>query len=228
MSIFVVHLDNLDADILRKVHSLYSINVNFDNSLRDNWNRFGSPFLGCDFAYAIYFQVGQLPFFLLFRGVEALRCRLNWMMGSTLLFMFLTPKNNIVSLGLETFIYHMKKIYYASAIALCALLSSCGFTENATGNANLTETQVVLSQANYKVIGQVRGESKQHYVLFGIGGLSKKSCQHSAMMDMYQNADMQGGSRAVINSNITYRNSFHVLWGTRKAIATGTLIEFTK
>lgn len=112
------------------------------------------------------------------------------------------------------------------AVVLCVNLSSCSIMQEATTNQNLIQTNVVLNQKNYKVIGTVTGESKQCYIL-GIGGLSKKSLRESAMSDMLNNADLKGGARAIINANVQYKNQFYVLWGKRKAIAHGTIIEFT-
>ena len=74
----------------------------------------------------------------------------------------------------------------------------------------------------------VRGESVQNYVL-GMGGLSKKSLNESAMSEMYKNANLTG-SQAIINVNCTYKNTMilaPIYWQT-KAIAVGTVIEFTK
>ena len=35
-------------------------------------------------------------------------------------------------------------------------------------------------------------------------------------------------ARAIINANVQYKNQSYILWGKRKDIATGTIIEFTK
>lgn len=121
----------------------------------------------------------------------------------------------------------MKKVLMICMVVLATLCTSCGISRQAATNSNLAETSVVLSKKNYKVIGTVTGESTQTYVL-GIGGLSKKSLEQSALADMYQNADLTGRSRAVINVNVAYKNSFIILYGQAKAIATGTLIEFTE
>lgn len=112
-------------------------------------------------------------------------------------------------------------------IALCAILSSCSISHDATSNQNLIQTSVVLDQKNYKVIGNVTGTSEQNYI-FGIGGLSSKSLRESAMSNMLQNADLKNEARAIINTNIYYKNEFYVVWRKRTAIATGTIIEFTK
>ncbi len=113
------------------------------------------------------------------------------------------------------------------AVVLSVNLSSCGIMNDATSNQNLVQTNVILNQKNYKVISNVKGESKQCYV-FGIGGLSKKSLRESAMSDMFQNADLKEGARAIINTNVQYKYQFYILWFKCKAIATGTIIEFTE
>lgn len=123
--------------------------------------------------------------------------------------------------------YALKKLFIIGLIASCAALSSCSITNNATSNLNQVQTSVVLSQNNYKVIGTVSGESKQCYI-FGIGGLSKKSLKESAMSNMFKNADLRDGSRAIINVNVVYKNQYYPFWWKAKAIATGTVIEFTK
>ncbi len=106
------------------------------------------------------------------------------------------------------------------------LMTSCGISQDATSNLNQIQTSVVLSQKNYRVVKTVSGESKQMYVL-GFGGLSKKSLKESAMSDMMKNADLKD-SQAIINANVQFKNQLYWLWGKRKAIANGTVIEFIK
>lgn len=113
------------------------------------------------------------------------------------------------------------------SLCLVALLCSCAISNEATTNYNQIQTNVVLSQNNYKVIGNVSAVSKQCYV-FGIGGLSRRSLRESAMSSMLQKADLSGGARAVINPNVQYKNQFYFFWTISKAIATGTVIEFYK
>lgn len=119
----------------------------------------------------------------------------------------------------------MKNVIYFSLLCVCLLCSSCNINRSATSNQNQIQTQVVLEKNNYRVIGSVRGESHQTYVL-GIGGLSKESLGRDAMQNMFENADLIGKPRAVINVNVCYKNSFYVLVSKRIAIATGTLIEY--
>lgn len=121
----------------------------------------------------------------------------------------------------------MKKIIFGLFAMVALLFTSCNLSKEATSNVNNLETSVILNQNNYKVIGQVSGESKQTYVL-GIGGMSKKSMAESAMSEMMKNADLKGGARAIINTNIQYKEFYFLLGFSRKAIATGTIIEFTK
>lgn len=120
----------------------------------------------------------------------------------------------------------MKKFLIAGAACLALLCSGCSLSREATSNQNVTQTQVVLSEKNYKVIGTASGESSQNY-WFGIGGMSKKSLGESAMSEMYRNANLKG-SQAIINVNVCYKSKFILIHNQSKAIATGTIIEFTK
>ena len=107
------------------------------------------------------------------------------------------------------------------------LVSSCGVHQESTSNYNQLQTQVVLNQANYNVVGTASGECTQVYIL-GIGGLSKKSMSESAMSEMYKNAKISG-SQAIINPNVQYKaSSFLGIYNKVTAIANGTIIEFKK
>lgn len=121
----------------------------------------------------------------------------------------------------------MKKALFGVFAASTLLLSGCAFHQEATHNVNNLETSVQLSQKNYKVIGTVSGESQQTYV-FGIGGMSKKSLTQSALSEMMRNADLKGRARAIINTTVQYKDQGLIIIYKRKAIATGTVIEFTK
>lgn len=121
----------------------------------------------------------------------------------------------------------MKKTLVACFACLALMCTSCGISRQATGNTNLTQTEVVLAKKNYRVVGTVNGESTQKYWL-GIGGMSKKSLQESAMSEMYKNANLKG-SQAIINVNVCYKNKFILgVYTTATALATGTVIEFTE
>ena len=109
--------------------------------------------------------------------------------------------------------------------SLALLCSSCGISRSATSNSNLTQTEVQLTKKNFKVIGTVSGMSTQNYV-FGIGGMSKRSMDESAISEMYRNANLKG-SQAIINTNVSHKNKMILIYTQAKAIATGTVIEFT-
>jgi len=118
----------------------------------------------------------------------------------------------------------MKKALLGVCAAMCLLLSSCAFSNNLTSNANELQTQVVLQKKNYKVIGTVSGESSQMYII-GIGG--NLSVRESAMNKMFENANLTG-SQAIINANVrTSVQTFLGLYTKKRAVATGTIIEFT-
>lgn len=117
----------------------------------------------------------------------------------------------------------MKKLFFLGTMVM--LLSSCGIHIPNTSNVNENQTQVVLSQRNYKIVKHVSGYSEQTYIL-GFGGLSKKSLKESAISDMIKNAELTG-SQAIINTNVQFKNAFYLVASTCKAEATGIVIEFT-
>lgn len=118
----------------------------------------------------------------------------------------------------------MKKFLIGCVACLGLLTSSCAVTSNSMTNRNLNQTEVVLTKKNFKVVGSARGESTQNY-WFGIGGMSKKSLNESAISDMYKNANLTG-AQTIINTNIVYKNKFILIHNQARAIATGTIIEF--
>ena len=68
----------------------------------------------------------------------------------------------------------MKKTLISASILSLAFLSSCATHSAFTGNLKSSETSVVLSQNNFRVIDRIEGKANATYV-FGIGGLGKKS-----------------------------------------------------
>ncbi len=123
----------------------------------------------------------------------------------------------------------MKK-YLLLICGVGLLLTSCGIASDPYTNQNQLQTQVVLSQKNYRVVREVEGESEaRHYVVGLLGGLSKKALRSSAMNEMIKNANLQG-SQAIINAHVQSVNICVVgfLYVKHKAIARGTVIEFTE
>ena len=120
----------------------------------------------------------------------------------------------------------MRKIVSRIAMAAAAilLLAGCGISQNLTTNANLNQTNVVLSQKNFHVVKTVQAESSATYV-FGIGGLSKKSLYNNVVAELTKKANLTG-SQALVN--VTVKNSGKVIlcFGKVTYHAEGTVIEF--
>lgn len=118
----------------------------------------------------------------------------------------------------------MKKNIILCAVAIAALsLTSCGVT--ATTSNNVTETKVVLSEKNFKVVGQATGEAKATYV-FGMGGIRKKALRNNAVNEMSKNANLSGAQTL---TNITTHESWKVItpfFFQRTCMATANIVEF--
>ncbi len=111
--------------------------------------------------------------------------------------------------------------------AMIALFASCvGLNLSPRVNYPII-TNDVMSNNNYRVIGEVSGECSQRYI-FGIGGMSDKSKESNAIREMYKNANLKPG-QAIININVTYTQQIYFLAIVIKvtSIAHGTIIEFT-
>lgn len=119
----------------------------------------------------------------------------------------------------------MKKINLFVVIVLAMLFTGCAFNKTPF-QAYPVMTEIQLNQANYRIVGEVHGYSRQVYV-FGIGGLSKKSLKENAIMDMYENANLSG-SQAIINITTAFSVSsvLGVFYTSKRAVARGTIIEF--
>ena len=113
-------------------------------------------------------------------------------------------------------------------ISAC-MLTSCGLNSGLVNQLTLygNNTQVVLQEANYRIIGQVSGTAADSYIL-GIGGF-KKNLVELAKNDMYRKAEMEGKSRAIINMGLErHKSRILMLYSTHSITVHGTLIEFTK
>ena len=115
----------------------------------------------------------------------------------------------------------MKKLLVA--FSLC-LLCSCSAHLYNMSNHNISETQVVLDNANFTVIGKVSGSASASYVL-GIGGLSQKSLKGNAVAAMYEKANLTG-SQAIINVTFKQRVSNVLIYSKIEYTASGTIVEF--
>lgn len=121
----------------------------------------------------------------------------------------------------------MKKNLLGAALIACTIaITSCATSNNHLSNQNINQTNVVLSEANYKVVGQVEGNAKSRYIL-GIGGMSKKSMRQNAYSDMVKAARLSG-SQALINVNYTSKYKYVPFYYMRSMKAEATIIEFIK
>ena len=119
----------------------------------------------------------------------------------------------------------MKKFLSICAFVAATLsLTGCSGVASTVSN-NLTHTQVVLSDHNFKVIGQAYGEAKATYV-FGIGGLGRKALRNNAIDEMSRNANLTGAQTL---ANITTNASVKMVTPLYVQItytATANIIEF--
>lgn len=96
----------------------------------------------------------------------------------------------------------MKKFFSICAFVAATLsLTGCVGVANTVSN-NLTQTQVVLSDNNFKVVGQAYGEASATYICF-IGGLSRKALYNNAVSEMTKNANLKG-SQTLTNTTMHY------------------------
>lgn len=111
----------------------------------------------------------------------------------------------------------MRKKMLIFGLGIVALLAtSCMSQQSLTSNLNMNQTQVVLSQANYKIIGTARGEAK--------GASASKLVVNNAYAQMIKNANLTG-SQALINVNY---ERITTLTNKQQVVVTGTIIEFVK
>ena len=109
--------------------------------------------------------------------------------------------------------------------AVC--LSGCGFNLHPTQNHNLSQTQVLLQNDEFKVVGKAVGEASTTYV-FGIGGLSQKAIYNNAIANMFNGANLSG-SQTIIHVNIhQHIGGVPPFYIKARYIATGTIVDFGK
>jgi hypothetical protein len=120
----------------------------------------------------------------------------------------------------------MKNLILVSLIM--ALFASCATFNPNVHSQNVNQTQVVLTNNNFKVIKRVQGSATATYV-FGIGGLNKKGLVASSRKDMYESAKLDG-SQIIISEHTEWKMSSVVpfVWGSATVTTSGYVIEFTK
>ena len=115
--------------------------------------------------------------------------------------------------------------------ALLLLVNNCGFMpEGYLGHS--TNTQVILSEANYKIINTVKGQATATFIL-GIGPFNNRLYSR-AKIDMLENANLAGGgnkSRALINITTDEQIKYFILgyfplWFSKTVYMSADVIEF--
>lgn len=109
-------------------------------------------------------------------------------------------------------------------LTIALFLTGCGINSNLTSNANVNQTNVVLSENNFHVVKTVDADVSATYV-FGIGGLSKKALHNNAVAELTKKANLKG-SQALVN--VTVKSNVSVILFVTKVTlhAEGTVVEF--
>ena len=110
------------------------------------------------------------------------------------------------------------------SVLLAGLISGCSMSRGNIGHSIITDIQ--LSEANFKVLKSVSGEAQANY-FFGIGP-SDQNLLAQAKRDMLSEADLIGGSKAVINVTTDIKHIGFIIWRQKKASVSGEVIEFIK
>ena len=119
----------------------------------------------------------------------------------------------------------MKKFLTICAFVAATLsLTGCVGVANTVSN-NLTQTQVVLSDNNFKVVGQAYGEASATYICF-IGGLSRKALYNNAVSEMTRNANLKG-SQTLTNTTMHYSTQMITPFYVKVTCsASATIVQF--
>ena len=121
----------------------------------------------------------------------------------------------------------MKKLLAIALICGAFLLGGCSVHSQSMLGCNLSQTQVVLTQNNFKVVGYAEGESSVTRIL-GIGGCSHKAVRNIAVSEMFKNAKLSG-SQTIVNINFKKASAgFRPFYSETTWIATGVIVEFTE
>lgn len=112
-------------------------------------------------------------------------------------------------------------------VSAMIVLSGCSVHNGLTTNANLNSTEVVLAKNNFTVLASVQGKSEALYV-FGLGGFTKNGMIAEARARMLAEADLIGGSRAIINETVEIKHSFFPVVRLYTVLVSGYVVEFNE
>ena len=123
----------------------------------------------------------------------------------------------------------MKKTFN-TLLMLSALIifSSCGVGVAILENQNQNSTQVHLTQNNYTVVDKAIGSAEVDYILF-FGGLQKRNLYADAYRDMVNAANLESGSRALVNVfTEEHVGGFPPFYTKRTITVSAHVIEFSR
>ena len=110
---------------------------------------------------------------------------------------------------------------------IAILISSCGVNLSHVKNYNSNATQVHLAKNNFKVVGVVKGSAEVSYTLI-FGGASKKQLFNDAYTEMLSHANLEDGSRALVNVlKEEHLGGVPPFYYTRYVTVSAHVIEFT-
>ncbi len=112
-------------------------------------------------------------------------------------------------------------------ITFLVLFSGCGFNHATIENYNTNLTNVELSNKNFIILDRISGESTATYI-FGIGGKSHKALLQEAMAQLYNNANLNGSAKALVNVAYESHTTTIIIYSKKTLTASANVIEFTK
>lgn len=127
------------------------------------------------------------------------------------------------------YLKNVKKILIILLLVL--FVNNCGFMPSGS-LGHSTNTQVILSEANYKIINTVKGQATGTFIL-GIGPFNDRLYSR-AKINMLENANLSGGgnkSRALINITTDEQIKYFMLlylplWFSKTVYISADVIEF--
>lgn len=120
------------------------------------------------------------------------------------------------------------KIKIILGLFIPMVLSSCGYNHMQVLNHNQNNTQVELSQDNFKILGQVKGSAQVNYVLI-FGGRKKQELYNAAYSEMLEKANIEGEAKVLTNI-ITEQHvgGYPPFFYTRSLTVKANVVEFTQ
>ena len=107
-----------------------------------------------------------------------------------------------------------------------ANFSSCGVNNHLTLNQNLSQTQVLLQNEKFRVVGEAFGTARATYII-GIGGLSQKAIMNNAVADMFRQAELTG-PQTIVNINVhSHIGGVFPFYYRVTYVASGQIVEFS-